>query len=287
MEFAFVAAFQPWEQIVPLAQACEEAGFRALSLADHVVDHENLSAAYPYTEDQRRRWQPGTDWPDPWVLIGALGQATTRLEFFTSVYVAALRSPFVVAKAVGTAAALTGGRVRLGVGVGWNAEEFDLLEADFRTRGRRTDEALALMAELWSPGWTTFEGEFYSCESLVMKPQPPGPVPIWVGGLSDVALRRAARHDGWVGDMATVDEGIALAGQLRSLREEAGRGDKPFEVVPALIDAITPGDFERAAAGGVTMTMTVPWMYYHPADASLEQKLDGIGRFGEDVIAKL
>ena len=123
---------------------------------------------------------------------------TSRLEFFTSIYVAAMRNPFVVAKAVGTAAALAGGRISLGVGVGWCREEFDLLEQDFGTRGRRTDEALALMKDLWRPGWTEFDGEFYSCERLVMKPEPPGPIPIWVGGISEPALRRAARHDGWV-----------------------------------------------------------------------------------------
>ncbi|KAA1422003.1 TIGR03619 family F420-dependent LLM class oxidoreductase [Nocardioides humilatus] len=282
-----VAAYQPVDQLVPLARAAEEHGFRAFSLADHVIDLEEVATPYPYTPDGKRRWEPDVDWPDPWVTVGALAQVTTRLQFFTSIYVSAMRNPYVVAKAVGTAAALSGGRVALGIGVGWCREEFDLLEQDFTTRGRRTDEGLALMRELWKPGWTEFEGEFYSCDRLVMRPHPPAPIPVWVGGLSDIALRRAARNDGWVGDMATVDEAVEVAQRLRRLREEQGRGDVPFEVAPALTDALTPDDFARASEGGVTLCMTMPWMYYCRQDAPLEAKLEGIARFREDVIDKL
>lgn len=280
-----VTAYQPIDQLVPLARAAEEAGFRAFSVADHVVDLETVATPYPYTETGERRWQTDVDWPDPWVTVGALSQVTSRLQFFTSIYVAAMRNPFVVAKAVGTAAALSGGRVALGIGVGWCREEFELLEQDFGTRGRRTDEALDLMKELWAPGWTEFAGEFYSCDRLVMRPEPPAPVPIWVGGLSDVALRRAARHDGWIGDMASVEEAVAIAGQLRALRIAAGRDpQEAFEVVPALTDALTPDHFARASEGGVTMTMTMPWMYYCGPDATLADKLAGIERFRDDVI---
>lgn len=281
-----VTAYQPVDQLVALARAAEDAGFRSLSIADHVVDLETVATPYPYTRTGERRWEPDVDWPDPWVTVGALGQVTTRLEFFTSIYVAAMRNPFVVAKAVGTAAALCGGRVALGVGVGWCREEFELLEQEFGTRGRRTDEALDLMKRLWEPGWTEFCGEFYSCERLAMKPEPPGPVPVWVGGLSDVAMRRAARHDGWVGDMATVEEAIAIAGRLRELRAEAGRDlDEPFDVVPALTDALVPEDFVRAAEGGVTMCMTMPWMYYVGQHAPLGDKIAAVERFGAEVIA--
>ncbi|MFJ9313644.1 TIGR03619 family F420-dependent LLM class oxidoreductase [Pimelobacter simplex] len=286
MDFAMVTAYHPIDEIVPLARAAEEAGFGALSLADHVVDLETIETPYPYTSDGRRRWDTDVDWPDPWVTIGALSQVTTRLQFFTSIYVAAMRNPFVVAKAVGTAAALSGGRVALGIGVGWCRDEFELLDEDFATRGRRTDEGLDLMRELWQPGWTEFAGEFYRCDRLVMRPEPPGPIPVWVGGMSDVALRRAARNDGWIGDMATVDEAIEIGARLREMRRVAGRDpEEPFAVVPALTDALLPEDFARASRGGVTMCMTMPWMYYYPQHAPLEQKLDGITRFGADVIA--
>jgi probable F420-dependent oxidoreductase len=288
MDFAVVTAYQPLDHLAPIARAAEEHGFRALGIPDHVVDLETVGTPYPYTADGQRRWSTDVEWPDPWVSVGALAQVTSRLQFFTSVYVAAMRNPFVVAKAVGTAAALSGGRVALGVGVGWCREEFDLLGQDFGTRGRRTDEALELMAELWRPGWTEFDGEFYSCDRLVMRPEPPAPVPIWVGGISERALRRAARHDGWISDTATVEEAVTTGKRLGELRAEAGRdAGAPYEIAAALTDALTPDDFARAADGGVTLVMTAPWMYYHGHRATLDQKVDSFARFREDVMEPL
>jgi alkanesulfonate monooxygenase SsuD/methylene tetrahydromethanopterin reductase-like flavin-dependent oxidoreductase (luciferase family) len=224
------------------------------------------------------------------VLAGALSTVTTRLRFFTSVYVPAARNPFQVAKSVGTAAVLSGNRVALGVGIGWCEEEFELLEQSFRTRGRRTDEGLALVKELWKPGWTEFSGDFYDAPRLVMEPTPTAPIPIYVGGLSEVAFARAARHDGWVGDMYRTDEAIGWAQRLAEVRRDqgaTGRGDDPFAVVVALTDAFLPQHFARAEEGGVTDCMTMPWMYYYGSDATLGQKLAGLEKFADEVIAPL
>lgn len=158
LDFAIVAAFLPTEELAPLAVAADELGYESLSLADHVVDLEEVATPYPYEADGTRRWDAETEWPDPWVVVGALAGVTERLRFFTSVYVPALRSPFQVAKSVGTAAVMSGDRVSLGIGVGWCREEFELLDADFAGRGSRTDEALALLRQLWAPGWTEFAG---------------------------------------------------------------------------------------------------------------------------------
>ena len=286
MRFAVVSAFVPTHEIPAIAVAADELGYDSLTIADHVVDLEQLETPYPYEASGHRRWDPSCEWPDPWVLVGSLAAVTTRLRFFTSIYVAALRSPFQVAKSVGTAAVLSGGRVSLGVGVGWCREEFELLGQEFGDRGRRTDEALELLGKLWSPGWTEHDGEIYPTPRLVMRPEPETPVPILVGGLSDVALRRAARHDGWVGDVCTTDEAIALATRLRGLREEAGASG-PFEVIPALSDAILPDDFARAREGGVTQVMTAPWRYYFGRRANLEQKIEGMHRFHDDVLVHL
>ena len=218
MRFSISTAFLPTDQLVPIAKAADELGYDSLAMPDHVVDLETLRTPYPYTPDGARRWGPEAEWPDPWVLAGALSTVTTRLRFFTSVYVPALRNPFQVAKSVGTAAVISGNRVALGVGIGWCEEEFELLEQSFRTRGKRTDEQLALIEELWQPGWREFHGEFYDAPRLVMEPTPTAPVPIYVGGLSEIAFARAARHDGWVGDMYKTDEAIGWATRLREVR---------------------------------------------------------------------
>ncbi|NPC97522.1 TIGR03619 family F420-dependent LLM class oxidoreductase [Nocardioides sp. zg-DK7169] len=286
MHFSINTAFMPTEQLVPIARTADELGYHGIAVPDHVVDLETLRTPYPYTPDGSRRWALDAQWPDPWVLVGALAAVTTRLRFVTTVYVPALRNPLTVAKSVGTAAVLSGNRVALGVGIGWCEEEFELLGQDFRTRGRRTDEALALCRAMWTPGMKSFEGEFHSVPPLAMEPTPTEQPPIYVGGLSEVAFRRAARHDGWVGDMYRTDEAIAHATRLAEVRRELGRtGD--FEVLVALTDAYLPEHFVRAREGGVTECMTMPWAYYHGMDAALEQKLEGMRRFADDVLAPL
>lgn len=280
VRFSVVTAFQPTSELLELARAADQLGYHSVSVPDHVVDLEEQRTPYPYTEDGSRRWPVGADWPDPWVLIGAMAALTSRVRFFTSVYVAALRDPIQVAKTVGTAAVLSGNRVALGVGIGWNADEFELLGADFRTRGRRTDEGLALMKELWKPGWTEFEGDFHRVPRLQMNPSPDVQVPVLVGGLSEVALRRAVRHDGWVGDIYTLDEAVTHARRLRELRAEAG-ADGDFEIITALSDAFAPEHFARAEAEGITEVWTMPWVYFHGLEATLAQKIDGMEKFME------
>jgi probable F420-dependent oxidoreductase len=286
VRFTISTAFLPVGELREIAIAADRLGYAALAVPDHVVDLAELATPYPYTPDGSRRWDSSAEWPDPWVLVGALAAVTERLRFFTSVYVPALRNPLQVAKSVGTAAVLSGNRVALGVGIGWCREEFELLGQDFRTRGRRTDEALALMRELWQPGWREFAGEFHQVPRLVMEPSPTEPIPVYVGGLSEVAFARAARHDGWVGDLYTTDEAAAHAARLAQIRREQGaEGD--FAVIVALTDAFTPDHFAEAERRGVTDVMTMPWAYYHGMHASLEQKIDAMQRFRDDVIAKL
>lgn len=286
MRFSITVAFQPVDELLTIARVADECGYDAISIPDHVVDLEELATPYPYTPDGTRRWDHSADWPDPWVLAGAMAAVTTDIHFYTSVYVAALRSPYQVAKAVGTAAALSGNRVALGVGVGWCREEFELMGQDFSTRGKRTDEALDLLAELWSPGWNRFDGTFYPTPRLVMEPTPTKRIPIYVGGLSEAGMRRAARHDGWIGDLYSTEEAGRHARRLAEIREELGR-DGDFRFITALTDAFLPEQFAAAEEAGVTDVWTMPWAYYHGLECSLEQKVDGIRRFADDVLKPL
>lgn len=278
MKFYVSSAFLDTGEIVEIAKAAEDLGYEGMAIPDHVVNLETLSTPYPYTDDGQRRWQPFTDWPDPWVLVGALSQATERLKFVTTVYIPAMRDPYSAAKAIGTAACLSEGRVELGVGVGWCEEEFALLGQPFAKRGKRTDEMLELMKALWQPGWTEFDGEFYRTPRLEMMPTPPR-IPIYAGGLSDVALRRAARNDGWIGDLIGLDQAIASVQRIGEIRSAAGLGMDGFTVITPLVDAFLPEHFERAAAAGISAVLTMPWMYYSGPSASLAEKIDGMSRF--------
>ncbi|MGH0033245.1 MAG: TIGR03619 family F420-dependent LLM class oxidoreductase [Myxococcota bacterium] len=284
MKFVLSAAFNDPEHLVPLAVAAEQAGFEAMSFPDHVVHPEVLDTPYPYTDDGSRRWEAFTPWVDPWVAIGACAAATSRLRFTNNVFVLAMRNPFLAAKAVATAAVLSRGRVTLTLGVGWSNVEYRLMGQDFATRGRRTDEMIEVLHKLWSGEMVEHHGTFYDFDRLEMSPAPPSRVPIWVGGISKPALRRAARNDGWLSDLQTSDEIGACIASVREHRRELGRDGEPFDVMASASDAFTLDGYRRLADLGVTHVLTLPWIFYHGDTQDLEAKRDGIRRFAEEVI---
>jgi probable F420-dependent oxidoreductase len=269
-----------------IAVAAEEAGFDSVAVSDHVVYPSYLSSEYPYTPDGTPLFSPDEDWPDPWVAVGAMSSVTSTIRFITNVYVLPLRNPFVVAKAVGTAAYLTQGRVGLGIGAGWMAEEFELLEQPFRQRGKRMDEMVEVIRTLWQGGMVEHHGEFYDFDPVEMRPSPPAPVPIYVGGHSDIAFRRAATiGDGWLGVYYSVDELIAHCETLERVREEAGTADRPFEIIASPLAAPSTEVCERLEAAGVTTILTSAWMAQGVSGpASTEQAIDLIGSFGDRFI---
>jgi len=281
MKFVISGAFNDPRELPALAQTADECGYDSLALSDHVVHPEKLDTPYPYTEDGSRRWPPFTPWPDPWVTIAHLAALTRRLRFNTNVFVLPMRNPFGVAKAVGTAALLSGDRVTLTVGVGWSKLEFELMGQDFHTRGRRCDEAILVMRKLWSGDWVEHRGEFYRFARLEMTPAPAQRIPIWVGGISDAALRRAARNDGWLSDLQPAAEIAEMIGRIRRYRAELGRESEPFAVMASPSDVHDPGGYRRLEDAGVTHLLTMPWIAYHGMTADVQQKCDGIARFAE------
>ncbi len=214
-----------------MARAGERAGLHSAMIADHVVFPAESDSVYPYTVDGRH---PGTgDALEAFSILGLVAGATERLRLVTSVLVLPYRNPVLTAKMVASLDVLSGGRVTLGVGAGWLREEFEALGSPaFDRRGAVTDEWIAIFKQLWSVSPATFSGSFYSYADVRCEPFPlqrPHP-PIWVGGHSRAALRRAARYgDGWhpVGAIAASPlppaEMVALTGELKRMTEAAGR----------------------------------------------------------------
>ena len=286
MKFVISAAFQPLENLVTLACTAEEAGFEAISFSDHVVYPETLDTPYPYTDDGSRRYDETSVFPDPWVAIGALSSVTTRLRFTNNVFVLAMRNPFVAAKAISTAAVMSGDRVTLTIGVGWSNLEFELLGQSFRNRGRRTDEMLAIMRKLWTGEFVEHRGEFYDFGPLSMQPAPKRAIPIWVGGISDRALARAARYDGWISDLQPAADIVESIEKIRKLRAEQGN-DAPFDVMASASDTYDVDGYEALGRAGVTHILTMPWAFYHGLTSDLEEQCDGIRRFAYDVLRRV
>ncbi len=216
--------------------------------------------------------------------IGHLAAVTQRLRFLTTVYILPARTPVHVAKQVGTAAVLSGNRVGLGIGMGWMEEEFDAMGTPFAKRGKRADEMLDVLRKLWTGEVVEHHGEFFDMPPLEMLPAPTEPVPVYVGGVSEAALRRAARNDGWVSDLHTVAELASIRQQIERYREEYERTDVPFSMFGSCKDAWDLDGYRRVRDAGVTHLVTMPWYFYAGAEADLAGKLDGIKRFAEDII---
>jgi probable F420-dependent oxidoreductase len=286
VQFCFSATFSDPDELVALARAGDAHGWDTLTVSDHLVNPVATRSTYPYTRDGSRRWEMGTPWPDPWVTIGHLSAVTTRLRFLTTVYILPARTPVHVAKQVGTAAVLSGNRVDLGVGMGWMEEEFELMGVPFAQRGRRADEMIEVLRRLWTGDVVEHHGEHFEVPALEMLPAPTAPIPIIVGGLSEAALRRAARNDGWVSDLHTIDELGEIRRRIEGFRQEYGRTDVPFSMYGSIKDAWDLDGYRRAAEAGVTHLVTMPWYFYAGAQADLAGKLEGIERFAEDVISK-
>lgn len=271
---------------VAVAQAAEAAGFDAVALSDHVVYPETIESKYPYTPDGRPQYEPDWDFPDPWITIGAIAAATTTLEFLTNVYVLPARNPLLVAKAVGTAAAISGGRVALGIGAGWMREEFELLEQRFGGRGKRMDEMIEILRTVWAGGFVEHHGEYYDFGRLEMRPVPPRPVPFLVGGDSEVALRRAARLDGWIGVNYSLDQLETHCQTLHAYRAEAGLAHVAPQIIASPLAVPRPETIERLETMGVTTVMTSAWMAAGQGTVdNREQAIDLIGSYGAKFIA--
>jgi probable F420-dependent oxidoreductase len=197
------AAMRPTE-LIDLGVAAEGLGYHTAWLPDHLLPPDEYGEVFGGVYE-------------PLITLSYLAARTTTIRLATSVLVLPMRNPFVVAKQVATLDRLSGGRMNLGVGVGWNRAEFDAVGADFRTRGARTDEAIALLRHLFGGGGP-FPGKFYGHEAGVFEPKPTRPVPITVGGTSERALRRAAAlADEWQGVGLAPEEFARGLARLREL----------------------------------------------------------------------
>jgi probable F420-dependent oxidoreductase len=209
------------EAVRRIGLATEELGFAHLLAYDHVLgaahDREPKLTG-PYTEHD--------PFHDPLVMFSYLAGITRRIEFVTGVLILPQRQTALVARQAADLDLLSGGRLRLGVGLGWNYVEYDALGQDFASRGKRLEEQVALLRELWSTPLVSFSGRFDRIDRAALVPRPRRPIPIWFGGFADVALRRGARlADGFIFADGAANAFEAAPKLLGYLREEGRSGE--------------------------------------------------------------
>ena len=226
------------ENLLRLARRAEDCGVDSVWVSDHVIMPDEATSVYPYDPSARPApalLQRLEQFYDALTTLAFVAGATTRVRLGVSVYVVPIRNPLLTAKIVASLDALSRGRVIFGCGVGWLREEFDALHTPFADRGARTDEYLQICQALWTREVTSLPGPLYSAAAVRARPKPyqqPYP-PIWIGGNSDAALRRAVRlGDGWHPIDLSPETIAAKRDALRDLCAAAGR--EPAEITISL-----------------------------------------------------
>jgi probable F420-dependent oxidoreductase len=282
--FANVGPFAGTEGATRFALAAEAAGFESLWTVEHVVVPAGYESEYPYDRSGRMPGAEDAPIPDPLIWLAFVAAATTTIRLGTGIVILPQRNPVVFAKEVATLDAMSGGRVELGIGVGWLEEEFDAIGVPFRERGARTDDHIGAMRALWTEDRASYTGRFTNFTDCIQRPQPAhGTVPIHIGGHSDAAAKRAGRlGDGFFPGKGSHEELARLFGVMRDAATEAGRDADAIEITAGSAGIFGPdpiGEVHRLEDLGISRCVVPSVLHMQDPETSL-------GRFGEDVIAK-
>jgi probable F420-dependent oxidoreductase len=287
MEFALIFAntgpFSDGAAAVAMAQAAEAAGFESLWTVEHVVVPSGYDSQYPY--DPSGKMPGGEEFaiPDPLVWLSFVAGATSTIRLGTGILILPQRNPVVLAKEVATLDHLSGGRMELGIGVGWLEEEFDAIGVPFADRGRRTDDHVAVMRALWSQDKASHHSEFTDFDDCISLPHPVGgSVPIHVGGHTEIAARRAGRlGDGFFPGKGTPEQLAGLFDVVRATAEEHGRDPSAIQFTAggATIGSGAVDAVQALADVGVDRVVV-------PAFAFWGDTADSLARYGDEVIGR-
>lgn len=227
------------------AQAVEGIGY------DHLVAYEHVLGANPASRPEWKGFYTHRDpFHEPFVLFSYMAAVTRRLELATGILILSQRQTALVAKQAAEVDLLSGGRLRLGVGVGWNAVEYEALGVDFHTRGARIAEQVKVLRALWTQEAVTFHGRWHRIEDAGINPLPvQRPIPIWMGGVAEAVLRRIGRlADGWfLSGRVPMVERVAQIERVRAYARAAGRSSDEIGIESRISVAGGPDDWRRGA----------------------------------------
>ncbi|OUS96054.1 LLM class F420-dependent oxidoreductase [Rhodococcus sp. NCIMB 12038] len=254
-----------------VAVAAENSGFATLWAGEHVVMVDRSASRYPYADDGKIAVPAVADWLDPMIGLSFAAAATHTIGVATGIVLLPEHNPVLMAKQAATLDLMSGGRLTLGVGIGWSREEFAALGIPFERRGERAAEYVAAMRTLWRDEVATFDGEFVHFDSIRVNPKPVRDrrIPVVLGGNSDAALRRvAAWGDGWYGfNLNGVDAVAERIEAIRALCRDAGRDPAGVHLAVALRE-VDPSHVDALVSAGVDELVLVEAPPGDPGDAA-------------------
>ena len=262
------------ESIARVARRAEELGYDSLWVSDHIIFPTQLQSAYPYSPDGKLPLDPTNPLLEPFTVLSYAAAVTKIIKLGTSVIIVPYRDPLVTAKIVSSLDVLSGGRFIFGVGVGWLEEEFRALRQNLRDRAAQTREALLVMKACWTQDSPEFHGKFFDFSGIKFAPKPrqkPYP-PIWFGGNSPSALKRAVEHgDGWHAVWETPEEVNEKARTLRDLCTNAGKNFADFPLTINVNNRVpyTIENVKKYEAAGISM-MFIPRSFQADVNTMIE-----------------
>jgi probable F420-dependent oxidoreductase len=277
--------FPDAERATRLARLAEAAGFDTVFAVDHVLLPDHYQSTYPYAASGRLPGDRTAPMPDPLVWMAFAAAATTTLRLQTGVVILPLRDPCVLAKQVATLDFMSGGRIDLGIGVGWLREEFEALGVPFGKRGRMADEYIGAMRVLWREDGAAFAGEFVRFAGVSCNPKPPRrSVPIIIGGHSEAAAKRAGRlGDGFFPSIGAQVDTMPLLDLVRRTAEAAGRDPAAIEIIAGCPGALPNSGEDPVEAVAARAKLGIGQVVL-PIGAFMPDLEDSLPRFGERVI---
>jgi len=289
MRFSYAESMTDPTYYLPLAKAVEAAGYSSFIVPDSIAYPEVSDSTYPYTPDGSREFLDGKPFIEPFTLIPAMAAVTETLRFTTFVVKLPIRHPVLVAKQATSVAVMSNNRFGFGIGTSPWPEDYDICDVPWERRGKRMDEMMDIIRGLATGEFFSYDGEIFQVQSIKMSPAPTEPIPLLIGGHGDRALQRAAeKADGWMHGGGPPEELERCLTKLQQLREEAGTADKPFEIHVISFDAWSVDGVHKLEDLGITDCIVgFRDAYQVPMDTQpLQEKIDAIEQFAEDVIAK-
>jgi len=283
--FANVGPMGTAEGAAGIGQAAEEGGIESLWTVEHVVVPAGYQSTYPYSDTGRMPGGEDSPIPDPLIWLAFVAAATKTIRLGTGILILPERNPVVLAKQVATLDSLSGGRVELGIGVGWLEEEFDAIGVPFADRGKRTDDYVAALRALWTQAPASHQSEFTSFTDVYSRPAPTqADLPIVVGGHSKVAARRAGRlGNGFFPGKGSHEELAELIDIVRATAIEHGRDPDAIEITTGGNGALGSGALDEVKA---LADLGVSRVIIPPLAFDVEGQRVAFAKYGEDVISK-